>query len=277
MSNKIIINFCPTGMIPTKDDTPHVPVTVNEVVEQVHEAYELGITIAHLHARSDDQIPTFRKSTYQQIFDGVRKHCPELIICGSTSGRNFPEFEKRSEVIELKPDMCSLTLSSLNFPKQASVNEPKMIRDLALKMKDYGVIPELECFDLGMINYGKYLISKGVIGNKNYWNLIFGNIAGMQAKPLHFEAALADIPKGDYIGLGGIGVFQQATAEWSVRNSVGVRIGLEGNIWWNKEKSELATNIQLIKYVHSLIEKAGKQFMTPKELGNDGFYNTKRD
>ena len=117
MSSKIIINFCPTGMVPLKNHTPHVPISPMEIIEQTHEAYEIGITIAHLHAREEDGTPTYKKSIYQEIFEGVRKYCPDLIICGSSSGRNFPEFEKRSEVIELRPDMCSLTLSSLNFAK----------------------------------------------------------------------------------------------------------------------------------------------------------------
>lgn len=112
MKKKIVVNFCPTGMVPQKQDTPHVPISPQEIIEQTHEAYEIGVTIAHLHAREEDGIPSYKKSIYQEIFEGVRRHCPDLIICGSSSGRNFPEFEKRSEVIELKPDMCSLTLSS---------------------------------------------------------------------------------------------------------------------------------------------------------------------
>ena len=124
--NKIIINFCPTGMVPTKKDTPHVPISAQEIIEQTHEAYEIGITIAHLHARDDDGVPAYKKVKYAEIFEGVRKYCPTLVVCGSTSGRDFPEFEKRSEVIELQPDMCSLTLSSLNFINKASTNEPWM-------------------------------------------------------------------------------------------------------------------------------------------------------
>lgn len=116
-----IINFCPTGMVPVKEQTPHVPLSPSEIIEQVHEAYEIGITIAHLHARDEQGAATYKKDIYQKIFAGVRKHCPGLIICGSSSGRNFNEFEKRSAVIELQPDMCSLTLSSLNFFQQASI------------------------------------------------------------------------------------------------------------------------------------------------------------
>ncbi|WP_319510891.1 3-keto-5-aminohexanoate cleavage protein [uncultured Draconibacterium sp.] len=274
---KIIVNFCPTGMIPNKKDTPHIPVSASEIIEQVHEAYEMGITIAHLHARDKNEVPTYRKGVYQTIFEGVRKHCPELVICGSTSGRNFPEFEKRSEVIELKPDMCSLTLSSLNFPKQASLNAPEMIGQLIVKMRKYGVAPELECFDFGMINYGKYLLKKQMMEGRQYWNLIFGNIAGMQSIESHFQLALDDLPANHYVGLGGIGKFQLPTIEWAVNHGKGVRVGLEDNIWWNRKNDELASNIQLIKYVHTLIEKAGKELMPAKEFGNDGFYNSKRD
>src|SRR5450631_2535149 len=133
---KIIINFCPTGMIPTKSMTPFVPVTPQEIIEQTHEAFETGITIAHLHARDKNEASTWDPKTYREIFEGVRRHCPGLVLCGSCSGRNFPEFEKRSAVIDLKPDMCSLTLSSLNFFDKASMNAPDIIHALAQKMKD---------------------------------------------------------------------------------------------------------------------------------------------
>lgn len=149
-------------MVPTKAMTPNVPISPVEVIEQVQEAHELGITIAHVHAREKDGTPSWEPRIYQAIFEGVRKHCPGLVICASTSGRNFPEFEKRSAVIELMPDMCSLTLSSLNFAQHPSVNSPDMITGLLEKMNDFGVKPEFECFDLGMINFGKYLIKKGL-------------------------------------------------------------------------------------------------------------------
>ncbi|MBK6903842.1 MAG: 3-keto-5-aminohexanoate cleavage protein [Saprospirales bacterium] len=88
-------------MIPTKEMTPHVPVNPEETIEQVHEAWEMGITVAHLHARDEAGSPTWDPDIYRSIFEGVRKHCPGLVVCGSTSGRNFPELEKRSALIEL--------------------------------------------------------------------------------------------------------------------------------------------------------------------------------
>jgi 3-keto-5-aminohexanoate cleavage enzyme len=273
MNSKIIINFCPTGMVPLKNHTPHVPISPKEIIEQTHEAYEIGITIAHLHAREEDGAPTYKKSIYQEIFEGVRKYCPDLIICGSSSGRNFPEFEKRSEVIELRPDMCSLTLSSLNFAKQASLNSPDMITSLAEKMRDFGVVPELECFDMGMINYGQYLIKKGIVEGPFYWNLLFGNIAGLQATFSHIGAAIQEIPKDHYISLAGLGEYQLQVNASAVAMGYGVRVGIEDNIWWDGHKTRHCSNPELVRRIHHLIELHGKEFFKPSEFGSLGFYN----
>ena len=275
-TNKTIINFCPTGMVPTKKDTPHVPVSPNEIIEQTHQAYEIGITIAHLHARDEQGVPTYKKNIYRDIFEGVRKHCPELIICGSTSGRNFPEFEKRSEVIELKPDMCSLTLSSLNFANQASVNSPDMIVKLATKMKEYGVLPEYEVFDFGMINYGKYLIQKGIHTSPVYWNLLFGNIAGFQGTFSQMGMAINEIPADHYIAFAGLGASQLKVNAAAIAMGYGVRVGVEDNIWYDAARSKLATNNDLLQRVHHMMEMHEKTLYPPAELGALGFYNQQR-
>ena len=118
--NDLIINFAPTGMVPTKEMSPHVPIGINEIVENVHEAVELGITIVHLHAR--DAVtgrPTYKAEIYGDLISGIRDYAKDLIICVSLSGRDFGEFRQRAEPLQLtgncKPDMGSLTLSSLNF------------------------------------------------------------------------------------------------------------------------------------------------------------------
>jgi 3-keto-5-aminohexanoate cleavage enzyme len=272
----VIINFCPTGMVPQKAATPHVPITPSEVIEQVHEAFEIGITIAHLHARENDGTPTWRAEAYQQIFDGVRRHCPDLVICGSTSGRNAPEFEKRSAVIELEPDMCSLTLSSLNFVDQASMNSPDIIQGLAKKMHEYGVHAELECFDLGMVNYGRYLIRKSLVSPPYYWNLIFGNIAGAQATLAQIGSLLHEVPEGHFAALGGLGSGQLQANAVGIAIGLGARVGIEDNIWWDAARTRLATNTALLARVHEIIELHGHHYMTAQEFGRHGFYNTKR-
>lgn len=163
--DNLIVNFTPTGMIPTKEMTPFVPITISEIVENVHEADEIGITMVHLHARDElSGEPTYKKEIYAEIIEGIRKYAPELVICVSLSGRTFCKLEQRADPLylegNLKPDMGSLTLSSLNFNRIASKNSPQMIQDLATIMKERRIMPELEAFDMGMINYANYLEKK---------------------------------------------------------------------------------------------------------------------
>lgn len=276
MNNKIIINFCPTGMLPTKAMTPNVPITPQEIIEQTHEAYDVGITIVHLHARDENEMPSWEPKIYQEIFEGVRKYCPDLIVCGSTSGRSFAEFEKRSAVIELKPDMCSLTLSSLNFMNQASTNPPDMIQALAQKMKQYGVKPEFECFDFGMINYGLYMIKKGFVDDPFYWNLFFGNIAGFQANMAQIGLAVREIPADNhFIALAGLAGDQLPVNAYAIAGGYGVRVGLEDNIWFDAKRTTKATNIALLTRIHELLRLNDKEILTAKEFGKLGFYNGK--
>jgi 3-keto-5-aminohexanoate cleavage enzyme len=270
MDKKFILNFTPTGMIPTKDMTPNVPILVPEVVEQVLEAANLGANMAHVHARDPkDSQPTSDKSIYADIIRGIRAKNKDLVICVSTSGRNFPEFEKRSACLdltgELKPDFGSLTLSSLNFNKQASINTPQMIQDLAKKMLDNGIKPELEVFDLGMINYAHYLIQKGLIKPPYYFNLILGNIACAQANLLSLGLMVKELPPDSIWAAGGIGAYQLKMNAMSIVAGGGVRIGLEDNIYFDDEKKKLAMNRDLIERIIGIAKVLDRAPYSQKE------------
>ena len=258
-------------MIPTKEMTPHVPVTVSEIVEDVHEAWELGISMVHLHARdAASGKPTHKTEMYGSIIEGIRKFAPALIICVSLSGRDFSEIEKRSQPLELdgnlKPDMGSLTLSSVNFNKQASINEPAMIQALALKMKEAGIVPELEAFDTGMINYAAYLSKKGLIAPPYYFNLILGNIACAQADLLHAGIMIKDLPEGSLWSLAGIGDSQLMMNSLAIAIGGGVRVGLEDNIYFDRQRTRPARNIDLLKRIHTIAEANERPLMTSREL-----------
>ena len=112
MTENLILNFTPTGMIPTKKMTPFVPISVSEIVEDVQQASEIGITMVHLHARDPiSEEPTFEKEIYAKIIEGIRNYAPSLVICVSLSGRTFSKLEQRSDPLflegALKPDMGS--------------------------------------------------------------------------------------------------------------------------------------------------------------------------
>lgn len=268
---EIVINFTPTGMIPTKEMTPHVPISVAEIVEEVLRASEIGITTVHLHAR-DEQTgkPAYAADIYARLIEGIRAYDKELVIGVSTSGRTFQRFAQRAACLELegdlKPDLASLTLSSVNFNKVASVNPPDMIRRLAEEMNARGILPELEAFDAGMINYAKYLISRQVLRPPHYFNLILGNIACAQADLLHVGVMIRDLPPASCWSLGGAGNAQLVMNSVAIALGGGVRVGLEDNIWFDPERTRLATNADLLRRVHTLIEANGHTLMTPKSF-----------
>jgi len=270
MASKFIMNFTPTGLIPTKEMTKKVPIKPEEIIEQVLEASELGANMVHLHARElDTGLPTYKKEIYAEIIYGIRNKNKDLIICVSTSGRHFFEFEKRSQVLELdgelKPDLGSLTLSSLNFNKQASINTPQMIQDLAKKMISCNIKPELEAFDLGMINYSKYLIKKGLIKPPYYFNLILGNIACAQANTLSLGLMVKELPENSIWSVGGVGNAQLPMNAMAIITGGGVRIGLEDNIWYDEERTQLTSNRDLIERILTIAKAMGREPYTAKE------------
>lgn len=267
----LIINFTPTGMIPTREMTPHVPLSAQEIVENVHEAVEIGVTMVHLHAR--DQLngrPTHRADAYEEIIAGVRKFSADLVISVSLSGRTFTEFAQRAEPLRLegnvKPDMGSLTLSSVNFNREASVSSPDMIQQLAGEMKRVGVLPELEAFDTGMVNYAKYLEHKGLLEPPHYFNLLLGNVACAQADLLHAGVLIRDLPPNSFWSMAGIGDHQLMMNSVAIAAGGGVRVGIEDHIWYDRARTKLASNADLLRRIHRLAESNERPVMTPGEF-----------
>lgn len=268
---KLIVNYTPTGMVPTKEDTPHVPITPEEIIEDVQQAYKLGITSVHLHARDPDTgRPTWRKNVYGEIIEGIREFAPELVICASLSGRDWSEFEKRIDVLQLegyrKPDMGSLTLGSQNFSNESSVNSPSMIKKLASEMNKKQIKPELEAFSPGMINYSKYLCKKGFIKSPFYFNLIFGNIATAQAYLSQMGLMVRDLPDGSVWSFGGIGASQLPANTIAIASGGGVRVGIEDNIWYDRNRTNLASNLELIERIHKIAKIHNRSVMDPLSL-----------
>ena len=266
-----IINFAPTGAVPSKKMTPYAPLTISEILEDIHCAYELGITIVHLHIRDEQTgMPTLSATKYGQLIAKIRKFAPDLIICTSLSARSGESLKKRVEPLFLegneKPDMASLTLSSMNFVSGSSINTPEDIQKLAQIMKDQHILPELEVFDLGMINYAKYLIEKKILGRKNYFNILLGNITSAQDNLMHAGMMINDLPDHSCHSLAGIGAASYTTHLMALASNSGIRVGIEDNIWFDKDRKKFATNYALLERVHQLLKMSECQMMTSKEL-----------
>lgn len=264
----VIINMALTGMIPTKALCPATPITPVEVCSDVIDCANLGATLFHLHARDSREVPTYKKEVYEDIIAKIKESNEDAILCVSTSGRDFKEFEKRSEVLEidgdLKPDMASLTLGSLNFPKQASVNSPQMVQDLASKMKDNGIKPELEVFNTGMINYSKYMIKKGILEPPFYYNILLGSLGSAEANPVILAHMVEMLPENSYWSVAGIGDYQLYANCLGIAMGGGVRVGLEDNIYFDRDKKEYASNVNLVERIVNIVKSMNRELATPK-------------
>lgn len=269
--NSLVVNFAPTGMLMRKKDTPYIPISPQEIISDVKEAVGIGISSVHLHARNqENEDPCWEKESFAEIISGIREFAPELVISVTTSGRVYNTLEKRTNVLELdgslKPDMASLTLSSLNFNKTASVNEPAMIRNILDIMNEKGIKPELEVFDTGMVNYSNYLIRKQLLQPPYYYNVILGNISCAQPTLLHSGVVINDIPDDSVVALGGIGNAQLNINAMGIAMGYGVRVGLEDNIWFDEKRTRLATNLDYLKRIKGIADSLGRKICSPAEL-----------
>jgi uncharacterized protein (DUF849 family) len=266
----LIVNLAPTGAVNKRSTSPAVPLQPDEIVRDVLACADLGVTLVHLHARDQQDQPTHRKDIYARIIGGLRERRPDLILCASCSGRGGQGVVERSEVLDLpedlRPDMASLTLSSLNFIDGASINAPDVVAELALRMRDRGVMPELEAFDLGMVNMLRPLTRRGLLKPPYYVNMLLGNIASAQARFLDIGAMAAGLPAETLYALAGIGAAQLPVAAMAAAAAPGVRIGLEDNLWLDPQRRQLATNAALVERVHDLARLVGRSIMSSGEL-----------
>ena len=267
MTDELIINLAPTGMVPTRADSPHVPLTPEAVAADVRRCVDLGAAIVHLHPRDADGLPSQDPAVAASFIRAVRDVVPDVVICATTSGRLDPELGGRAAVLDLdgevRPEMASLTLGSLNFPKQASVNAPATIQGLARRMRDRGIVPEWEVFDLGMLDYATYLRRKGLLGDPVYANLLLGSLGTLQATPFNLALAVERLPAGATWAAAGIGRHQFAINRLAIAMGGHVRVGLEDNLWWDDDRTELATNPRLVERLVTIARAMGREPASP--------------
>jgi len=268
LADKLIIKLAPTGMIPMKNDTPYVPITPKEIAEDTYKAYKLGVSVVHIHARDEIGKPTYKKEIYEKIISEIKKRCPDIIICASTSGRVYPQVEHRGEVLDLNPEMASLTVGSLNFPKYPSVNSPETIKVLAKKMLERGILPELEIFEPGFINMANYLARKGYFKLPLHFNLLLGSLGTIPADMRDLTYLVGSLPLGSIWSATGIGRFQTQINVAAILIGGHVRVGIEDSIYYKYPEKELSTNEKLVKRIVRIAQELGREIATPKEARN---------
>jgi uncharacterized protein (DUF849 family) len=259
MTTPCIITVAITGSLPQKADNPAVPITVAEQVESTHAAFEAGATLVHAHVRKDDGSPTSDPERFARLVEGVRKHCPGMIIQLSTGGRSGAGRE-RGGMIPLKPEMCSLSTGSCNFPTRVYENSPDLVDWLAAEMQAHRVKPEIEAFDLSMIFKAVELRNAGKIDGPLHVQFVMGVKNAMPADRETFEFYVATLqrlaPDATWTGAG-IGRDQITLNRWSLELGGHCRTGLEDNV--RLDRHTLApSNAALVERIVDMADAYGR-------------------
>lgn len=266
MPAKFIVNVCLTGMVATRAVNPAVPMTAGEIARDVEACLALGASMFHIHARDEEEQPDWRREGYQAILQSVRKVSREAILCVSTSGRRVTEIEKRTACLDAdpKPEMGSLTMGSINFPRGATLNSLQTIRGLIRAMDARGIKPEIEVFDHGMAQTVRRFAAEGLLRPPYFVNLLLGNVSSAGASLLDLAAILQHLPPEAVWCVGGIGRDQLKANTLGILFGHGVRVGLEDNLYLDEAKT-LATNPALVERAVKLGALLGKVPYSPAE------------
>ena len=259
MTTPCVITVAITGSLPTKANNPAVPITVEEQVESTHEAFEAGASLAHCHVRNDDQTPTSDPERFGRLLEGLRKHCPGMIVQFSTGGRSGVGLE-RGAMLSLEPDMASLSTGSVNFPTRVYENSPDLVIHLAAEMKTHKVKPEIEVFDLSMLFKAVEMAETGDIVGPLHVQFVMGVKNAMPVDREVFDFYVKTLnrlaPDATWTGAG-IGRHQLTLNKWSLELGGHVRTGLEDNV--RLDRDTLApSNAALVRVAADLCAEYGR-------------------
>jgi uncharacterized protein (DUF849 family) len=265
--NPVVVAVAITGSVPRKRDNPAVPVTPQEQIESTREAYAAGASLVHIHVRNADESPSSDPDLFARVQAGVRAHCPGMIVQFSTGGRGRDP-AARGSALYLKPDMASLSTGSVNFPNIVYENSAAFVADLATRMRDNGVRPEIEIFDLSHLHAARRLADQGLMDERPHVQFVMGVKNAMPA-----QERLLDILLGEFKRLfpqatwtaAGIGRHQAEVLDWALaRGADAVRTGLEDNVRLSKDRLA-RSNAQLVSLAVEAIARHGRRPATPAQ------------
>src|SRR5437868_4794427 len=260
MSDPVIIAVAITGALPRKKDNPAVPVTPTEQIESTHQAFEAGASLVHIHVRNPDESPSSDPALYGRVQEGVRKHCPGMIVQFSTGGRGRDQ-AARGAMLHLRPDMASLATGSVNFPTGVYENAPDFVEGLAQKMLDYDVKPEVEVFDLAMLYNAANLVKKGLITAPVHVQFVMGVPNAMPARRSIFDFLRAEItevlPGATWVAAG-VGRHQWDVNQWCLETGGHCRTGLEDNLRITPDRLA-ASNAELVTKIVDACDAYGRR------------------
>lgn len=266
MSQPVIITVAITGAVPRKADNPALPVTPAEQIESTHEAFEAGASLVHVHVRNADETPGSDPEKFAEVQEGVRKHCPGMIVQFSTGGRGR-ELAARGAMLHLKPDMASLATGSVNFPASIYENPPEFVEGLARTMLENDIKPEIEVFDLAMLYNAANLVKKGLLKSPPHVQFVLGIANALPVRRSVFDflrSELAEVLPGATWVAAGTSRHQFEVNQWCLEAGGHCRTGLEDNLRFDPTRLA-ASNAELVQKIVDVCERYERRPATPAE------------
>jgi 3-keto-5-aminohexanoate cleavage enzyme len=260
---KLIITAALTGAEVTREQQPNLPLTPEEIAQAAYECFKAGASIVHVHARDEEGNPTQSYDIYKDIKEKTAEKC-NVIFQPSTGGAVWHTAEERMQPIALSPEMATLSTGTTNFGPDVFMNTEEYILKFANKMKEFGVKPEIECFERGMINNAVKLAKKGVLNSPIHFDFVLGVPGACPGEARDLMYFADSIPEGSTWTVAGIGRYEMPLATLAITMGGHVRVGFEDNVYI--EKGVLAeSNAQLVAKVARMAKELGREVATPDE------------
>lgn len=258
----LIITVAPVGAELTPDQTPHLATTPRALGEVARSVREAGASMLHVHCRNDDGSNTHDVGRFKEAYEAIREQS-DLIVQFSTGGAIGMTPEERAAVLQLRPEMATLTCGTVNFGDDVFENSFPIMRALLSRMHEFGVLPELEIFDKGHLTNARRLEKEGLLTFPAHVDFVLGVPGGLDASVQNLCDLVDALPAGCTWSVAGIGRMQLPMAMAALAMGGHVRVGLEDNIYYSKGR--LATNAELVARVARLAGELGRPVATPEQ------------
>lgn len=243
-----------------RDQTPFLPYTPEELADEAVRCHAAGATMVHLHVREADGTPSQSAELFGQTLRLIRARCP-ILVQFSTGGAVGMSVEERADAVKLQPDMATLTTGSVNFGDDVFLNTPPIVRAIAQRLRTFGVRPEIECFDTGMVDAALRLARDGLVDLPAHFDFVLGMPGGMGGTERHLDFVRSLIPDGCTWSVAGIGRFELPLARHAIQVGGHVRVGLEDNLYVSK--GVLAKgSYELVEQVAAMARELGRPLAT---------------
>lgn len=229
----VILTAAIVGAEITRAQTPHLPITPEEIATEAARCREAGASVIHLHVRTDDGTPTQSADRFRRAIDAIRKKT-DVVIQTSTGGAVGMSIDERAGPLACKPEMATLNCGSLNFGDDVFVNKRPEIRDLAGRIRAAGSVAELECYEVGHVEEALALLKEGAIAEPLHFQFVLGVAGGIGAEEAHVRHMIGLLPAGATWGVAAVGRHQRPMTELAIRLGGHARVGLEDNIYLDK-------------------------------------------